>query len=149
MFCSSIMFCSRYSLQENSTLPRAGIFAESCRVDSRQRAFFAEGHVTRSAKGSLPRAECRLSAKRLFAESSTLVKGGLSAKSLSASPLPRAFRLTLGKGRLFAERQLERPSAKQSLPSVLAGSRQSIFIFFVFCAEFFFWCFVSLLQTIF
>jgi len=71
-------------------------FAESCRVDSRQRASFAEGHVTRSAKGSLPRAECRLSAKRLFAESSTLGKGGLSAKSLStkrqlpASSLPNA-----------------------------------------------------------
>jgi len=137
------LLCLCKGLQENSTLPRADMFAESCRVDTRQRPSFAERHVRRSAKGSLPRAESRRSAKRLFAESSVLGKGALSAKFLStkrrrpASPLPRAFRLALGKGRLFAECQLARPSAKQSLPSVLAGSPQSIFIFFVFCAEVF------------
>jgi len=78
-------------------------------------------------------------------------EGALSAKSLSTK---RRQRRALGKVPVSVRKALYRVPAGQALGKAIFAKcltwlSAKYFYFFVFCAEFFLWCFVSLLQTIF
>jgi len=90
------------------------------------------------------------SAKRLFAESSALGKGALSASQTPAAGVPFAESLPFGSRQRKALCRVPAGKAlgKAIFVECLGWLSAKYFYFFVFCAEFFL-CFVSLLQTIF